>query len=1002
MPNTSPDQSPLVSLHDRQKRRTRQYVLLGVFFVALFVPLFLLTRSMEQLQTSAQQFLFPVGFSLLIAGLATMWLGMRTKVISAKADDDKWFFPLLSAILTLIVMCLAYAWVGMWPVGDRSAMIVDLHHQYGPLLAQLRDMILHFENPFYSFEVGLGASFLPLFGYYLSSPFNLLTVLFPENYLTEAILVITLLKMALTAGLFAAAVQYIYQKRSYAIAIAATMYATCAYMLAYSWNIMWLDCLMLLPLAIMGFEKLMREGKYPLYVLSLGLLLYCNYYIGFMCCVFLVLYYLSYVLRAPHTGRELGASFVRFALGSLLGGMLSFVLLIPVVMALGQTSAAGGEFSETATNFPIWSLLTQLFYSTEPTVRSGNLPNLYTGVLAVFLLPVYATTTAIPLRRRLANLGLLGVIALSMTLNNTDLLWHGMHSPNDLPYRYSFLFSLVMAFIAYETLLHIKRLTGKQLAISGAGLAAFLIAEQYIRTTTGGEDEGLSMLSLYVSLVLLVVYALISFCIAHRKTVKQVGYVLLLVIFMVETITNATSVLVMLNNNEYYTAHSNYVDNTVTETIRQSVTVMESLDEAENGEAFYRMEVLPRRTCVDTALFDYAGITVFASSNSYEETRFMGGLGYAVNGVNSHLYHSFNPFADSLLGIKYIASDTELPAPLEEAQTVTHEEYTYHVYRNDRALGIGYVVNNDIRNFSYSYYNPIQTQNELVTAMTGIEQPLFRYQQIESELSAINGTSGFSMSSGTGEFTCRLEQDGTVFLYVDCRAAESIYVSTGSDTDDVDDDQNWTVTPHEPYILHAGNMHAGDTVSVTVNSDMSCSGNVYVAVLDEAVYGQAMNTLAAEQLAVSSSSATAIRGTVSTAEGGVVFTSIPYDKGWTVKVDGKAVQTFAAGEAMLAFGMEAGEHTVEITFFPRGLALGLACTFVGAALLILLCVLQKRFPQQHLPLCEPVPFADLPEEDADTVNENVIEDEDDTPTSLPPVSSTESEAPVINHEEDLP
>ena len=53
---------------------------------------------------------------------------------------------------------------------------------------------------------------------------------------------------------------------------------------------MWLDCVMLLPLVIWGFEKLMREGKYPLYVLSLAALLYCNYYIGFMCCVFLVLY----------------------------------------------------------------------------------------------------------------------------------------------------------------------------------------------------------------------------------------------------------------------------------------------------------------------------------------------------------------------------------------------------------------------------------------------------------------------------------------------------------------------------------------------------------------------------------------------------------------------------------------------------------------------------------------------------------------------------------------
>lgn len=1002
MSNPSPDQSPLVTLHDRKNRRTRQYVLLAVFFVALFVPLFLLTRSMEQLQSSAQQFLFPVGFSLLLAGLATMWLGMRTKLISAKADDDKWFFPLLSAILTLIAMCLAYAWVGMWPVGDRSAMIVDLHHQYGPLLAQLRDMILHFDNPLYSFEVGLGASFLPLFGYYLSSPFNLLTVLFPENYLTEAVLVITLLKIALTAGLFAAAVQYIYQKRSYAIAIAAAMYAMCAYTLAYSWNIMWLDCLMLLPLTVMGFEKLMREGKYPLYVLSLGLLLYCNYYIGFMCCVFLVLYYLAYVLREPRTGRELGAGFVRFATGSLLGGLLSFVLLIPVVMALGQTSAAGGEFSETATNFPIWSLLTQLFYSTEPTVRSGNLPNLYTGVLAVFLLPVYATTAAIPLRRRLANLGLLGVIALTMTLNNTDLLWHGMHSPNDLPYRYSFLFSLVMAFIAYETLLHVKQLTGKQLALSATGLAAFLIAEQYIRSNAGGEDEGLSMLSLYVSLLLLAVYAVVVFCITHRKTVKQVGYVLLLTIFMAETITNATSVLVMLNNNEYYTAHGNYVDNAVTETIRESVAVMESLDETENGEAFYRMEVLPRRTCVDTALFDYAGITVFASSNSYEETRFMGSLGYAVNGVNSHLYHSFNPFADSLLGIKYIASDTALPAPLEEVKTVTHEEYTYHVYRNDKALGIGYVVDNNIRNFGYSYYNPIQTQNELVTAMTGIEDRLFNYQQIQSETSGINGTSGFNMSSGTGDFTCTLEQSGTVFLYVDCRAAESIYVSTGNDTDDVNDDHSWTVTPYEPYILHAGNMQAGNTVSVTVNADMSCSGNIYVAVLDESVYGQTMSALAAEQLQVAESSATAIRGTVSAAEGGVMFTSIPYDKGWTVKVDGKAVETFAAGEAMLAFGVEAGEHTVEITFFPRGLIVGLACSLVGAALLIVLCVLQKRFPQQRLPLAEPIPFAELPDEDTDADSESVLKDEEDISTPLPPIPSAESEAPVVSAEEELP
>ena len=108
-------------------------------------------------------------------------------------------------------MTLAYAYLGVWPLGERSVMTVDMHHQYAPLLAQLRDMIINGGSPFYTFEVGLGASFIPLFGYYLASPFNLLLVLFPKSMLNEGILVITLLKNAITAGLFALCVQYIPQ-----------------------------------------------------------------------------------------------------------------------------------------------------------------------------------------------------------------------------------------------------------------------------------------------------------------------------------------------------------------------------------------------------------------------------------------------------------------------------------------------------------------------------------------------------------------------------------------------------------------------------------------------------------------------------------------------------------------------------------------------------------------------------------------------------------------------
>ena len=48
-------------------------------------------------------------------------------------------------------------------------------------------------------------------------------------------------------------------------------YALSGYMAAYSWNIMWLDCIVLLPLILHGLERLVREKKGLFYCLMLGL-----------------------------------------------------------------------------------------------------------------------------------------------------------------------------------------------------------------------------------------------------------------------------------------------------------------------------------------------------------------------------------------------------------------------------------------------------------------------------------------------------------------------------------------------------------------------------------------------------------------------------------------------------------------------------------------------------------------------------------------------------------
>lgn len=312
-----------------------------------------------------------------MAALITLFLGIATQDPNKpEAARKAWFYPLMAGLLGLVCMSLAYAYLGMWPVGVETGLIVDMHHQYAPLLADLRDMLLHGGSPLYSFHVGLGSSYLPLFAYYLASPFNLLLVLFPEHLLPEALLVITLLKNALTAALFAACLQYVYRRRDMSVCIVAIMYSMMMYLLAYSWNIMWLDCVMILPLVVLGFERMMRTGKFLTYVLSLAYALYANYYIGFMICLFMVLYYAVYFLRKRREAGRQAKSFLRFVVGSALGGGLAMFLLIPVARPwadLGRRRHPAGYQSQF-----------RYLQSVGPaSVRNishhpvGNLPNLY-------------------------------------------------------------------------------------------------------------------------------------------------------------------------------------------------------------------------------------------------------------------------------------------------------------------------------------------------------------------------------------------------------------------------------------------------------------------------------------------------------------------------------------------------------------------------------------------------------------------------------------------------
>ncbi|MDO5114274.1 MAG: hypothetical protein Q4E67_07840, partial [Planctomycetia bacterium] len=92
-----------------------------------------------------QKYVFYIGFFGLLAVLAYIFAcsvlnSRRKEAHLEKKPRPVWYYPVLSGVFALVVMSLGYVYLGMWPLGKESAMILDLHHQYGPLLSKMREM----------------------------------------------------------------------------------------------------------------------------------------------------------------------------------------------------------------------------------------------------------------------------------------------------------------------------------------------------------------------------------------------------------------------------------------------------------------------------------------------------------------------------------------------------------------------------------------------------------------------------------------------------------------------------------------------------------------------------------------------------------------------------------------------------------------------------------------------------------------------------------------------
>ena len=145
------------------------------------------------------------------------------------------------------------------------------------------------------------------------------------------------------------------------------------------------------------------------------------------------------------------------------------------------------------------------------------------------------------------------------------------------------------------------------------------------------------------------------------------------------------------------------------------------------------------------------------------------------------------------------------------------------------------------------------------------------------------------------------------------------------------------------------------TVEMTVKEDTNSSAlNFFVYGLDTDKFVEGYNKLNSGALNIDSFTDTEITGTLNAAEDSIIYTSIPYDEGWKVTIDGKEVSEddiVAVGDALLGVRVSAGSHSVKFRYTPRGMIIGLGISAVTALLLVTAAILlKKRKKQQPQPV----------------------------------------------------
>lgn len=954
----------------------------------------------------------------------------------------------LSAFFPMLIMLIVWAIIGLYPFGSRSLMSVDFGQQYVSFFGLLKNSVLSgdFSNLSYSFTQSLGGPMAGLVGYYLLSPFNLIFIITPFQYYGLAVFLIIWLRYGAIGSAFAFLLIKRYKglsSKKYLVPLLSTAYALSGMLVAYQMNVIFYDAMIMLPIVIAYLEELLDGGSIFKYSLTLGMMLFFQFYMGYMASIFIVLYacfYVSSKLGDKGTLKLKLSNFFKPLLkafgASVIGGGLASVILLPVLSSLLESRGGynpGMTFSLDLMIKPldILSKLTIGGFDSGAWVMGPSLPNIYIGAFGFVGFILYFSCKKICSIKKWSAGVVTCIFFISFVNEFVNKIWHMGQMPLGFFYRFSWLFSFFMLVLAFQALKKGIEVSKKGKVIS---LILLLLACSYLSNTTFAYIKQLQpeTFTLIISghLQLIVLFTIINTCIIlylywklskenkEKKTTRVILTAVLLlistilavkgflfsqiyltfftyvfVIFSIKPKMSKLAVVLLYGMTFFELGYNAYLSqvgfyyNDVDQFVDATTSVKRVVDHVKKhaDRKFYRMASTFAYSRTSPSLLTYPGLENFSSTqekSTIDHFSYMGNIG----GYFSTIYANGTPLTDALYGVRYymdFKDDTDKqkePQPgginftrytnrydMERYFTEkVYEDERYIVRKNPNSFSIAYGTNNLVSDLKFNSNDAVNNQNRILNAMQGVEVGSAGYVDYFTPLGfndiEVENVEVVKENKDSGEYIYRRKDNSKegVIRYKFTPQSDNTYylfspqTLTGRNgyTVSVNGDllsnlivfsqrQIWQITDRTPQ--------KESVIEFRFQFDDIDLSHLVLYRADVEKIKEVLDARKNQELNVEQFNNTHIVGKVNiTDESTVMMTSIPYNEGWKIKVDGKQVETKKSWDSFLSFPISRGKHKVELFFKQKWSTLGLVLSVLS--LIVLFIVWKKENRSESRPL----------------------------------------------------